>query len=505
MTDAASGAPGAPAPHAPAPGTPVDTSADAELLSPGQLRTLFLLEKLTDDQLRWFVEHGEVARFPAGAFITREGEPAECFYQVYSGTIALSRKVGATDVEVNRTSMRGVYTGATTAWVNSPDRPTVYGASTRAITDAVLLAVPAGGFASFMREHLPMAVHLLGGLTSGMRVSQERIGQRQRLQALGALSAGLTHELNNPAAAAVRGVDGLRSRVDGMRRKLGYLADGHVPADVLHQLVDLQDQALTAFATVPRRSAMQISDAEDELGDWLQEHGIRRAYDLAAVLVGAGLDVEWAEKVHRTLPAQDVESGIAWVAYTLETESLMREITDSVQRISDLVGAAKQYSQLDRAPFQHTDVREGLESTLVMLSRKLTEVTVVRDYADDLPPVPGYPAELNQVWTNLIDNAAQAMGSDGTLTLRARVDGDHLLVSVGDTGPGVPEDLRERIFEPFFTTKPVGQGTGLGLDISYRVVTDRHHGDLRVVSRPGDTRFEVRLPLTEQPDAASQT
>ena len=175
----------------------------------------------------------------------------------------------------------------------------------------------------------------------------------------------------------------------------------------------------------------------------------------------------------------------------------MREITDSVNRISQLVGAAKNYSQLDRAPFQQTDLHEGLESTLVMLSAKLKGITVVRDYCDDLPLVPGYPAELNQVWTNLIDNAAQATGPGGTITLRTRVEDDHVLVSVGDDGPGVPKELRSRIFEPFFTTKPVGAGTGLGLDISYRVVTGKHGGDIQVHSHPGDTRFEVRLPLVE--------
>ncbi|MGL4173441.1 MAG: ATP-binding protein [Actinomycetota bacterium] len=467
-------------------------------ITPEELRGLFLLEKLTDEQLAWFIDNGAVVHISPGEYFTREGELADCFYQLLDGTIALSRRVGDTDVEITRSSMRGAYTGATTVWLPESDRENFYGASSRAVTECTLFAVPADGFASFIREHLPMAIHLLGGISIGMRVSQERISQRQRLQALGALSAGLTHELNNPAAAAVRAVAELRSRVDGMRRKLGYLADGHISADVLGQLIDLQDEALACAATAPRRTPLEIADAEDELGDWLETQGIDRAYDLASVLVGAGLDIGWAQKVHTALP-DDLGSGIAWVGYTVETEALMREITDSVQRISNLVGAARQYSHLDRAPFQLTDVVEGLESTLVMLSTKLNGVTVTREYAENLPPVPGYPAELNQVWTNLIDNAVQAMGSEGTLTLRVSVVGESLLVSVGDTGPGVPEDLQSRIFEPFFTTKPVGQGTGLGLDISYRVVAERHGGDLRVVSQPGDTRFEVRLPLTEPP------
>jgi signal transduction histidine kinase len=465
--------------------------------TPDELRPLFLLESLTDEQLAWFAAHSEIREVAAGQYVYREGEQATCVFQLISGTMAMSRKVGEADVEVVRSEQKGVYGGATATWLDPTETAGAYANSVRAITDSVFLATPVENFSGFIQQNFPMAVHLLEGLFVGMRNNQRRVGERQRLQALGALSAGLTHELNNPASAAVRAVDSLRTRVDGMRGKLRYLADGHVSAGVLHELVDLQDEALAVAATAPRRSALEVSDAEDELGDWLDRQAIDRPYDLAAVLVSAGLDVAWAEKVQRTLDPEDLESGVAWVSYSLETESLMQEITDSVQRISQLVGAAKQYSQLDRAPFQRTDVHPGLESTLVMLSEKLKGITVVRDYADGLPQIPGYPAELNQVWTNLIDNAAQAMGAGGTLTLRTALDGEQVLVSVGDNGPGVPEELRGRIFEPFFTTKPVGQGTGLGLDISHRVVTERHGGDLRLTGGPGDTRFEVRLPREE--------
>jgi signal transduction histidine kinase len=186
-----------------------------------------------------------------------------------------------------------------------------------------------------------------------------------------------------------------------------------------------------------------------------------------------------------------------WLADTIETELLLTEISDSVTRISALVDAARQYSQLDRAPYQVVDVPELLDSTLAMLGGKIGDaITVVRDYARDLPRIPGFPSELNQVWTNLIDNALSAIAGTGTLTIRTALDRDQLLVDVGDTGPGVPAEIQERIFEPFFTTKPVGQGTGLGLDICWRIVVGRHHGDLRVQSVPGDTHFLVRLPLT---------
>ena len=221
----------------------------------------------------------------------------------------------------------------------------------------------------------------------------------------------------------------------------------------------------------------------------------------------AGLDTAWLDQVSATMADSStdplaLDSSLRWIGYTVETELLMNEIEDSVTRISTLVGAAKQYSQLDRAPYQVVDVHELLDSTLLMLGGKIGDgITVVKDYDRSLPRIPAYPGELNQVWTNLIDNAVSAMNGTGTLTVRTALDRDQALVEFGDTGPGIPPDIQGRIFEPFFTTKPVGQGTGLGLDISFRIVVNRHHGDLRVRSEPGDTRFQVRLPLTAQPDA----
>jgi signal transduction histidine kinase len=190
-----------------------------------------------------------------------------------------------------------------------------------------------------------------------------------------------------------------------------------------------------------------------------------------------------------------IEPALRWLNYTVETELLMNEIEDATTRVSTLVGAAKQYSQLDRAPFQVVDVHDLLSSTLLMLSAKLHGITIVKQYDKTLPKIPAYAAELNQVWTNLIDNAAQAMGGEGTLTIRTAREDDRVLVEIGDTGPGIPRDIQQRIFEPFFTTKPVGEGTGLGLDIAWRIVVKKHHGDLRVESVPGDTRFQVRLPI----------
>jgi signal transduction histidine kinase len=285
-----------------------------------------------------------------------------------------------------------------------------------------------------------------------------------------------------------------------MRHKLALLADGRIDGRVLRQLTELQETFVARLATAEQLSALERSDAEDALGDWLEDHEVTQPWDLAAVFVPAGLGPADLEKVADTVDDGFLEPALRWLAYTVETEALLAEIRESTHRISSLVDAAKQYSQLDRTPHQPTDLHAGLDATLVMLSAKTGPgIRVVKEYDRSLPPVPAYAAELNQVWTNLIDNALDAMAGEGTLTLRTAVDGDNAVVEVVDTGPGIPEPLRRRVFEPFFTTKPVGQGTGLGLDVAWRIVTTRHGGVLKVRSRPGETRFVVRLPLTEVP------
>jgi signal transduction histidine kinase len=398
------------------------------------------------------------------------------------------------DVEINRTEQRGVYGGAIQAFISGVDQ--VYVNGMHAVTDVEVYQLPADTFAAAMREWFPMAVHLLEGLFVGMRNQQALIGERQRLLALGSLSAGLTHELNNPAAAAVRATSALRDRVAGMRHKLAMIADGRLDGSRLHDLVELQDLAVKRSAEAPERSALETADAEDALGDWLEDRDMAGSWELAATLVAGGIDTEWLEQVVSAVGPDNLDPAVRWLAYTIDTEQLMREIEDAVTRISGLVAAAKQYSQLDRAPHQVVDVHELLDATLTMLAAKIPSgIRVVREYDRSLPAVPAYAAELNQVWTNLIDNAVGAMGTEGTLTVHTGREEDCVMVDIVDTGPGIPDDVRPRIFEPFFTTKPVGEGTGLGLDISYRIVVIKHHGDIRVDSRPGHTMFRVVLPI----------
>lgn len=471
-----------------------------------ELASLFLFEKFAPDQLDRLCREGRVEEFEPGP-VYAEGEPATCFYVLLEGTVVLSRRVGDYDVEVNRTSDRGVYAGAFQSYLGDRVQQE-YNSSLRVTERSRFFVLPAESFAGIMHEWFPMAVHLLEGLFFGTKYTQAAVGQRERLLALGSLSAGLTHELNNPAAAAVRATSALRERVAGMRHKLGAIAAGPYRRAGLEPLIEVQERTAERVAKADTLSPLEASDREDAISDWLEDHGIAGGWQLAPTFVQAGLDTDWLDHVAAAVDEGTLEGAVRWLNYTVETELLMNEIEESTNRISALVTAAKQYSQLDRAPYQIADVHELLDSTLVMVSGKIgPRIRVVKDYDRTLPKIPAYPGELNQVWTNLIDNAVSAMNStdgEGTLTVRTAREGDRLLIEFGDTGPGVPDEIRDRIFDPFFTTKPIGEGTGLGLDISWRIIVNKHNGDLRVESVPGDTRFQVRLPLTSADTGAAQ-
>ena len=462
--------------------------------TPDLLRTLFLFESLSDERLEFLCQHGAVIVQEPG-WLYRQGDDATCFYVLVEGSLVMSRRIGDDEVEVNRTSHRGSYVGAWAAYLGDLV-PQIYDQSVRVTETATFFELDASVLDDVMREWFPMAQHLLSGLFQGFTNRQRNVNQRERLLALGSLSAGLTHELNNPAAAAVRATSILAQRVSKMREKLAALAAGHLDEAALQTLIKFQDEAAQRVAEAPKLSALESSDREDELADWLDEHEVGHAYEIAPTFVAAGLDAEWLDLVANAAPPESLAGAIAWLYYTVDTELLMKEITDSTTRISTLVGAAKQYSQIDRSPHQNADLHELLDSTLVMLGRKIPPgVTVVKKYDESLPLVPSYAAELNQVWTNLIDNAIQAMGETGTLTIGTRRDDEFATVTVHDTGPGIPADVKDRVFEPFFTTKPIGHGTGLGLDIAWRIVVNKHRGYLKVVSEPGSTTFVVRLPL----------
>jgi signal transduction histidine kinase len=466
-------------------------------LDPAELRGLFLFEALSEVQLDWLAAHGSRRTYPQEAPVFREGEPAGELFVLLSGALRLSRLVGGEDVIITETDQRGSYAGAMRAYVQAES---TYTNSLVTTTASSFFVLPSHDFAEFMRTWFPMAVHLLDGLFLGVRNAEATVRQREHLAQLGTLSANLAHELNNPAAAASRAASQLRERVGATRRKLAAIADGGVDPAAMARLVACQEAAveLSAKSRHAVRTAVQEADLEDALVDRLDELGVPGGYDLAPVFVSAGLDVGWLDSVVDTVGSHPLDGALRWLAYTLETESLMDEIEDSTSRIGTLVTAVKQYSSMDSASVQDVDVHPGLDSTVVMLGHKLQGVQVVREYDRSLPRVPAYPAELNQVWTNLIDNAADAMGGHGRLVLRTRREGDELVVEVADDGPGIPEAVQPRVFEAFFTTKPVGEGSGLGLDNAKRIVRRRHHGTLGFTTGAEGTVFRVGLPVVQR-------
>jgi signal transduction histidine kinase len=467
-------------------------------LSTEELRTLFLFEDLTDEQLQWIADRGEVRTYDAGMTVYREAEPAQYLFILLSGGLLMSRSVQGEDVTVVETRHRGAYSGAMRAFVADGEETPGYLNSLATTEPSRFFLLGSTHFAELMRTWFPMAVHLLDGLYLGIRNSESVVRQREHLARLGTLSAGLAHELNNPAAAAVRATGQLRDQVARSRHKLKALADGKIEPALLSRLVELQEKTVADLSDRPALSPVEASDLEDELTDRLDDLGVTDALDLAAVLAAAGLGPAWLDEVIASVGADAAGGAIRWLANTLETDGLMDEIEEATSRISALVGAVKQYAYTDSAATQEIDVHVGLDSTVVILGHKLTGIRVCREYDRSLPKIPAYAAELNQVWTNLIDNAADAMGGVGVLTLRTSATTDSLQVEVSDDGPGIPEKIRPRIFDAFFTTKDVGAGTGLGLENAQRIVVKRHHGSIDVASSPAGTTFTVSLPLTQQ-------
>ena len=334
-------------------------------------------------------------------------------------------------------------------------------------------------------------MHLLRGLIGTARRIESGARQREALVALGTLAAGLAHEINNPASAAVRSVGALQQSSDDVFASLQQLAGVGISASQFVALDELRRSIDVASAP----TGVALADLEESLLDWLGDHEVDRDWVIAPALAAAGASPAWLDRAASALPGAALQAGLEWVASSVTTSALIAEAQDATRRISDLVSAVKSYSQLDRAAVQDVRVVDGLESTLIMLGHKLRDgVTVVRDYDDSVPAVTANPGELNQVWTNLVDNAVDAMDGSGTLTLRTYADERHVVVEVCDTGAGMTDEVAAHAFEPFFTTKEVGKGTGLGLDISRRIVVERHGGAIDVRSEPGRTVVAVRLP-----------
>jgi signal transduction histidine kinase len=456
------------------------------------LRHIPLFSELPEDKLAWISERGEEIRLESGTRIANQGDPPDGFYVVLEGETEWTRKVGDQDVFV--VTLGGGSIFAELILVLDAPYPT----TGHAVTPVRLLKLDVPSFWEMLRI-CPQVLHGILATSVERAGSHESVSQQHaRLISLGTMAAGLAHELNNPAAAVGRSAEEAREvfRESSFRAlKLGEL---EMSQEERAFVAGLPDEVAKRAEGTPALDPLEQTDLEDEVAEWLEEHGVEEAWELSPTLAGAGLDVDWLQEVLGRLSDEDsLGEVLAWLASEITGDELLREIQQASARISELVRAVKSYSHMDKGSLREADVLEGLENTLIMLGHKLKKgnVRVRREYEDGLPRVCAYGSELNQVWTNLIDNAIDAVEGDGNIKIRTTRENDRVLVEISDNGHGIPEEVRDHIFEPFFTTKDVGKGTGLGLEISYRVVVEELGGDIRVVSQPGDTRFQVRLPV----------
>ena len=464
------------------------------MITPEELRSLSLFQKVSEGELRDLIALGSEVVFGPGDELWTQNVPADCWWVLLEGHVELVRTIGHEETLLGAMSMPGQWAGGFRAW----DEHAAYLATGRASAAGRALRVGSVELKAWTGALDPFAAHLIEGVFRTARTVESTARQRDALVALGTLSAGLAHELNNPAAAATRAVDALGDAYDQLLSALGGLAAASVGSEQLLALDGLRREVAQRPPAGPV-DPMVLADREDALSDWLVKRNVAEDWLIAPPMASAGLDVAWCERAADLL-GDALEPGLGWLASSLTATTLLSEVKEATHRISDLVAAVKSYSQLDRASVQRTVVSEGLETTLVVLGHRMPAgVTVRRDYHPGTPVIDAIPGELNQVWTNLITNALDAMDGSGTLRLATRPERDGVVVEIGDSGTWTDPSAKDHAFEPFFTTKGVGQGTGLGLDISRRIVVGRHGGDIAIELRPGETVLRVWLPSHHNP------
>ena len=444
---------------------------------------------LPDDQISWFIGHSEELRLKAGDAYFRQGDPADAMFVILEGQLQVRGELGGETVVLP--IMPGDVTG-----VLPFSRMKQFTVGARAVTDARILRFPSSQFPELVQKMPELAQRLVGLMSDRIRETTRREQQRDRLASLGKLSAGLAHELNNPASAAKRATSQLRDILKKIRDASHELGRRDLTAAQKLE-IEKMEASFVQSNEVPS-DPLAISDLEDQIDSLLRSHGQNDLWQMAADLARKNVKPEALESLFATLDAATARAALVRIAASVEIATLLNEIESSTSRISDLVGAIKEYTYMDQTPVQNVDIVKSLETTLTIMNHKLKRgVVVKRDYEQIPLLVNSFGSELNQVWTNLIDNAIAAMGGNGELRVRTYREDNCVVVEIADNGPGIPADVKPHIFEPFFTTKGVGEGTGLGLDTVQRIVK-KHRGSIQVDSKPGDTRFQVWLPVAEE-------
>jgi len=449
-----------------------------------------IFAELPDDQIEWFISQTQELHLKAGENYSRQGDPADAMFVLLEGQLQGRGEIGGETIMFNLNP--GDVTGLLPF-----SRMKQFTVSGRAEADSHALRFPASKFPELIQKMPELTKRLVGLMADRIRETTRLEQQRDRLASLGKLSAGLAHELNNPASAAKRAASQLRELLKKIKDASHELGRRDLTPAQKSEIEKLETSFIQRDEPPP--DALTMSDLEEQLDSLLRSHGQSDLWQLAADLAHKNVKPEVLESLFAALDADTARAALVRIAASVEVANLLNEIESSTSRISDLVRAIKEYTYMDQAPVQNVDIVKSLETTLTILNYKLKRgVVVQRDYQQVPFLVNSFGSELNQVWTNVIDNAIDAMGGKGELRVRTYRDAGCVVVEIGDNGPGISPEVKAHIFEPFFTTKAVGEGTGLGLDTVQRIVK-KHRGSIQVESEPGNTRFRVWLPLSESP------
>ncbi len=457
------------------------------------LKRIPLFAELPESDLQSLCEMVEQVELKAGEQLFSEGDPGNHAYVIREGELEVLKASQRRDV------LLAVRTEGEVIGEMALLEDTTRTATVRARTDVILLRIDKSQLDYLLETSSSAARVLFYTILRRWRETHAALRQSEKMAELGRMTAGVAHELNNPAAAAGRSASQLQELIASLTAAQAELTELHLQPPAQALLDFLKDKVKASIANPLHLDTITRSDREAELEDWLEGQGIQDAWELAPALVGLELDPQARQRISTGFSAAELPAVLTWVQAACDVENLLVEIREAAGRISTIVQALKSYSYLDQAPVQEVDIQAGLENTLVIMRHKLKQgIEVKREYAEDLPHIQGHGSELNQVWTNLIDNAADAMQGRGTLILRTKREKDWVVVEIEDDGPGIPPEIQDKVFDPFFTTRPPGQGTGLGLDISYNIIVHKHRGEIKLFSKPGQTIFRVSLPIEAQ-------
>jgi signal transduction histidine kinase len=458
-----------------------------------ELRRLRAFDGLENEVFDWLIERGLETQLNANEVYLREGDLADRMDIILEGELHARIEGPERDGQIY------IIPKDTIGGKLPFSRMVRYGATVRAVVPSRVFSVETKHFPEMMQRFPSLMQRLVEALSDRVREITRVDERHDKLMALGKLSAGLAHELNNPAAAARRAAQHLGESLQTLNKLCLTLSHQSLTKEQIVFLTKFQHDAAACLTAAPALDPVAESECEEEINQWLADHGVTDGWKLAPTFVRAGLDREELAELAECLEGEALNDALGWLEAAWSSQELVKEIEHSMTRISDLVTAIKEYTYMDRTSLQEVDVHQGLENTLIILGHKLKHgVQVTREYDSNLPRIMAYGGALNQIWTNLIVNAIEAMNGHGNLWIRTSAKANHILVEINDDGPGIPTDIQGRIFEPFFTTKAQGEGTGLGLDTVYRIIR-KHHGKINVTSKPGNTCFQVRLPLTIDP------